>query len=532
MKKHMLKFQFILLTALFVVFSGCTKEDFDDNYYNPESSVNANIPQLFTGLLYNHGKQSNNTIFPRYWNMFTFQIPMLGKYTQTHGYYNNPGLYEQAVAYSQVRWDYFYTAPVASFREMEKVYNNLESEDEKRGHELFLEAGRVFLYDQTAQMVDMWGDIPFTEAGQLNATGGQIILPGYDNQEELYYFILDDLKRIADYLADEQIDAFYKTQFDRADIINSGDIMAWRIYTNSLRLRLAMRISFADENKAREIVTEILNSPARYPVVTDNQNQIEIEARGEQLRSVVGVDGIRNALQGDPAPDYLVNDLMNPSGDPRLRAMFTSNEAGEYQGLPIDLSVAEQTEMVASGVISRFDSATFSHNDKFPGIIITAAEISLLKAEASERWGLGSAEEEYYKGIRQSIAYLYDINSRNDNADGTSFTPKTPPTEDEISNFLSHPMIAYGGSADERLEKIGTQVWLNFGLIQAYHGWAELRRTGYPRLNFVTDNSSPQAPTPPSRLFYPESERLYNTENYQKVSNNDIPTAKVFWDVN
>lgn len=530
MKKHILRFAFILV-AIIMVLSSCIREDFDGNYYNPESSVNANIPQLFSGLLYNHGKQSNNTIFPRYWNMFTFQAPMLGTYTQTNGYYNNPGLYEQAVAYTQTRWDYFYTAPVASFREMEKVYNSLETADERQGYELFMEAGKVFLYDQTAQMVDMWGDIPFHESGQLNVTGGQIILPAYDNQEELYNFLLDDLKRIADYLADVQTVAFYKTQFDRADIINLGNLMDWRIYTNSLRLRLAMRISFVDENKARQIVGEVLNNPDRYPVVTDLTNQIEIEARGEQLRSVVGVNGIREALQGVPAPGFMVNGLLKPSGDPRLRVMFTTNNAGTYQGLPNNITAAQQIELVSSGAISRIDSATYSHNDKFPGIIITAAEVSLLKAEAAERWGLGSAEEEYYKGIRQSIAYLYDINNRNDNADGTSFLPKVPPTQAEITTFLNNPMIAYGGTKEEKLEKIGTQNWLNFGLIQAYHGWAELRRTGYPKLTFVTDNSSPQAPLPPSRLFYPESERLYNAANYQIVSGNDIPTAKVFWHV-
>ncbi|KEO74313.1 SusD/RagB family nutrient-binding outer membrane lipoprotein [Anditalea andensis] len=529
-KNYILKFTF-LLAAMGMVLSSCIKEDFDENYYDPESSVNANIPQLFSGLLYNHGKQSNNTIFPRYWNMFTFQAPMLGTYTQTNGYYNNPGLYEQAVAYTQTRWDYFYTAPVASFREMEKVYNSLETEDERQGYLLFIEAGKIFLYDQTAQMVDMWGDIPFHESGQLNATGGQIILPAYDNQEELYHFILDDLKRIADYLADVETIAFYKTQFDRADIINLGDLMHWRIYANSLRLRMAMRISYADENKARAVAVEILNSPDRYPVVTDQFNQIEIEARGEQLRSVVGVNGIREALQGEPAPGFMVNELLLPSGDPRLRVMFTTNNAGTYQGLPNNLSAAQQTEMVASGAISRIDSATYSHNDKFPGIIITAAEISLLKAEAAERWGLGSAAESYYNGIRQSIAYLYEINNRNDNADGTSFLPKAPPTNDEMAAFLTHPKIAYEGTKEEKLEKIGTQAWLNFGLIQAYHGWAELRRTGYPRMSFVTDNSSVQAPLPPSRLFYPESERLYNAANYQKVSGNDTPTAKVFWHV-
>jgi hypothetical protein len=531
MKKYFNKISILLLATLIVV-AGCSKEDFDDNYYNPEKSVNPSIPLLYTGLLYNHDRQNANTIFPRYWNMFTFQVPMLGTYTQTNGYYNGTGIYEQALAYMQIRWDYYYTAPLASFREMEKLYNKLPTEAEKAGYKLFYETGKVFLYDQTAQMVDLWGDIPFSKAGQLNTTGGMIILPEYDGQKEIYDFILDDLKRIADYLAETQVEAFYKNQFNKADIINLGSINNWRIYTNSLRLRLAMRISYSDETKAKAIVQEILANPTKYPIVKTNDELVQIKARGEQLRSVVGVDGIRNSVQGNPAPGYMVNELLKPTNDPRLKVMFAKNSSGDYQGLPNNLTSTEQSQLMASGAISRIDSGTYSHNDKFPGIIITAAEVSLLKAEAAERWSIGgNAAEEYEKGIRQSIAYLYHINSLNDNADGTSFVPKTPPTETEIVEFLNHPKVAYTGTKEEKLEKIGTQMWLNFGLMQAYHGWAEVRRTKYPKLTFVADASSQQAPLPPNRLLYPESERLYNTANYSKVSSKDNPNNKLFWDV-
>lgn len=519
----------LLVTALL---AGCSKKDFDENYYNPEKSVTANIPHLYTGLLYNHDRQNMNTIFPRYWNLFTFQVPMLGTYTQTNGYFNNPGVYEQALAYSQTRWEYYYTAPLASFREMEKLYNGLTDDSEKAGYLPFLETGRIFLYDQTAQMVDMWGDIPFSEAGQLNTTGGQIILAKYDKQDEIYNFILDDLKRIADYLADYQANPFYKAQLDKADIINLGDIKRWRIYANSLRLRLAMRISLVNESKSQAIVTEILNNSDRYPIVTNNDETVQIKARGDQLRSVIGVDGIKNAIIGYPAPDFMVNGLLNPSGDPRLQVMFSKNVDGEYKGLPIAWSASEQNAAMAANEISRIDTATYTRNDKFPGIIITAAEISFFKAEAAERWGLGDAKAEYEKGIRQSIEYLYYINALNDNADGTNFVAKVPPTEQEISAFLANAIVSYTGSQSEKLEKIGTQQWLNYGLIQSYLGWSEVRRTGFPRLTFVTDNSSNQAPLPPNRLVYPESERNYNSVNYQAVQAQDQSTTKLFWDVN
>ncbi|MGC4232856.1 MAG: SusD/RagB family nutrient-binding outer membrane lipoprotein [Niabella sp.] len=524
-----------LLLGLIVLGTSCAKKDFDNNYYNPEASVSGDIPKLYSGLLYNHKKQNANTIFPRYWNLYTFQIPMIGTYTQTFGYYNGNARYEQQTAYTQLRWNYYYTGPLASFREMQKYYDALNGE-EKEGYRLFMETGKIFLYDQTAQMIDMWGDIPFSEAGQLVYTGGDIVNGKYDNQKELYNLMLDDLKSIADYLSSQTTPDIYKNMFNAADLINMGNIEDWKIYANSLRLRLAMRISYEDENKAKAIVTEILTNPNQYPVVSTNDNSVKIDARGGQLRSVIGVDGIKASLESSDynlAPGYMVNSVMAPSNDPRLRAMFAPNANGQYKGMDINKTATAQTDEVRDRLVSRMDSATYSRNDKYPGIIITAAEVSLLKAEAAERWGISgvSAASEYAKGIRQSIDFIYYINELNDNADGTSYTPEVKPTEAEITTFLNSSIVSYTGSAEQKLEKIGIQKWINFGLLQSPHAWAEYRRTKYPALVFSVDNSSTQAPTPPVRLLYPENERVYNTANYEAVKSKDNVTTKIFWDV-
>lgn len=516
-------------------FSSCSKEQFDENYYNPEASVQGDIPRLFSGLLFNQSKASANTIMPRYWNLYVFQLPTLGTYSQLWGYTASTGRYEQKTAYSQSRWQYFYTAPHSSYTEMMKFYNNLTTEEDKAGYNLFVQTSRIFLYDQAAQMVDMWGDIPFSEAGRVLSTGGVIENAKYDDQEALYNQFIDDLKSISDYLNSYQEVTYYKQMFNKSDIINGGDINKWKIYANSLRLRLAMRMSYANEAKAQQVVTEILSNPSTYPVVTTLANSIKIDARGAELRSVVGVDGIRNSFESggfNYAPGYIINNLMKPSADPRLRVLFSKNAQGDYLGLDPNLDQTTQENQINNNLVSRVDSATFSRNDKFPGIIITPAEVSLLKAEANERWGIGTAAQtEYERGIRQSIEYWFYINRLNDNADGTAYTPEAAPTEAEITAMLAHPLVAYTGTQEQKLAKIATQNWANFSVIQAQHAWAEHRRTGYPALTFATDNSSQQSPLPPARLLYPENERTYNPINYEDVRSKDTQDTKIFWDV-
>ncbi|MGN0004008.1 MAG: SusD/RagB family nutrient-binding outer membrane lipoprotein [Sphingobacterium composti] len=532
------KFLTIILggMSLLGTISSCQKDKFDEYYYNPEASVQGDIPRLFSGLLFNQDKASSNTIMPRYWNLYVFQLPTLGTYSQLFGYTSSTGRYEQKTAYSQNRWQYFYTANIASYVDINNLYNALESQSDKDGYNLFIQTSKIFLYDQASQMIDMWGDIPFSEAGSAIATGGSINNAKYDDQQALYLQFIDDLKAIADYLNSYQTNAFYKQMFDKADILNQGNLEKWKIYANSLRLRLAMRISFSNESKAREVVTEIVNNPTKYPVVTEINNSIKIDAKSPELRSVVGVDGIRNSFESSGfnyAPGFIINKLMSPANDPRLPVLFSKNAQGNYLGLDPNLDQTTQENQINNNLISRVDSATFSRNDKFPGIIITPAEVSFLKAEANERWGVGaSAQSEYEKGIRQSIDFWYYINSLNDNADGTSYTPKVKPNTATINTFLTHPTVAYSGTKEQKLEKIASQNWANFTVIQAQHAWAEYRRTGFPKLEFQNDGSSQQSPTPPTRLLYPENERTYNTINYEAVRDKDKPNTKIFWDVN
>src|SRR5262249_27967522 len=147
------------------------------------------------------------------------------------------GIYEQPTNYTADRWNDFYTSVIPRFREMEKHYNAFTSDDEKNGYKLFTETAKIFLYDQATAVVDMWGDIPFTTAGGLNAEG-KIILASYDNGADIYNNALTDLKGISDYLAAATPSEFYKNQLKAYDFLNKGDLLMWRKYANALMLKL------------------------------------------------------------------------------------------------------------------------------------------------------------------------------------------------------------------------------------------------------------------------------------------------------
>ena len=517
MKKFIINVSVIALAGL--AFSGCKKKDLSDNYYNPEKAVTADIPRLYAGLFY------NEKVLPRYWNLYTFQIPVMGTYSQTAGYINGKGVYEQPTNYTGNRWDYFYTNTVAQYREIEKYYNKLGTDAEKAGYQLFLETARIFFYDQATQMVDMWGDIPLSTAGSLN-TEGKITLATYDKAEDIYNKALSELKRISDYLATVVPPAFYSNQLKSYDYVNGGDLLKWRKYANSLMLRLAMRTSYKNEAASKTLVQTILGNATQYPLVNAANESILIQPNSP-TSSLAPADQneIRNGFDVAPyAPGRMVNDIMVPTGDPRLPVYFTMNKSGTYKGINNSLTESQVTTGIAAGDFSRWDSTTFSENHLLPGILMTAAEVSFLKAEAYERWGGGSAQTAYETGIRQSIEFWYSINNKSDRA----ATKDTPPTEAQILAYLAKPLVMYGTN---NLEKIATQKWIDFTVLQANQAWAEWRRTKFPVLSFPTDASSTAAPNVPTRLLYPSSESTLNATNYAAVQSSDKANTKIFWDV-
>lgn len=516
MKKQHIYYIFIVVLTLSV---GCKKSTIDSQYYNPDKSITASVPTLYAGLF------NNTYVIPKYWNLYTLLIPVEGEYSQSSGYTSVGKMYEQPVNYTANQWDNYYTTVVGQYREIQKNYNNITDAAAKAGSRIFVETASIFYYDQTAQMVDLYGDIPFTNAGGLNATG-TIIRASYDSAASIYTFILNDLDRINTYLDTVQLSSLYQGQLTKYDYVNGGSITQWRKYANTLRMRLAMRISYYNEATAKSIVMNMLNNATQYPMVTTVSDAIQINLKGNMISTS---NDMRNGFGVNPyGSGYMIDSLMLPNSDPRLPFYFTKNVNGVYHGISNTLTESVVTAGQTAGTFSRFDSTTFTENNNFPGIILDAAESNFLMAEAYARWGsIANATTAYERGIRQSIAFYSNINAN------SSYTvnKKSAPTEASIVAYLANPNVALTSSLSGNLNKIATQKWLDFNVMQANQSWVEYRRTKLPALYFPVDNVSVAAKNPPNRFLYPSSESTYNAANYAAVASKDNITTKVFWDV-
>lgn len=519
---------FLIFTVAFTLILGsCQKSDFEEAYPDPSKISTSSVEKQFTGFL----NANKWYVLPDYWNYFVVLRTTLNRYNQAVGWANGANQYIPGAAGVNDRWNNYYSF-LAQYRELEKINDKLSSED-KADRRIFMIAATIYLYDHTQKIIDLHGDIPLIDAGKLSINGGDYdnSYPKYDTAESLYTKMLDELKGFSDELNTINVKSGIQIGFKTQDFINKGDISLWKKYCNSLRMRILTRVSAVSAMQARATseIAEILNNPAKYPIITKNDENIQINVY--DLSTEIHSKNFRSGLEdwdGNIASKAII-DHMNKNADPRLRIVFEpgANAKGVYNGLDPLLDASTQTALIAGGTLAIYNRSTLSRNQFFPGALINAAEVSLLAAEYYLKTNNQTqAKAAYENAIKQSVEYYSKLRAlSNDNTAGNLAAV----TNDEITKYLASADVNWDKSTD-KLNLIATQKWIHFNVVQPLENWSELRRLDLPKLSFQVDDANAQK-QPPFRWTYPSSEATYNSTNYSAIKGKDNLTTKLFWDI-
>ena len=270
----MKKISLLFFTGLLLANVSCKESEFTEAYPNPAKIAQTTVEKQFTGVLF----ANKDYVLPNYRYYFVTLRTSINHYTQATGWVNSSGQYVPGSSGAEDVW-YNYYNMLAQYRELQKIYATL-SADQQADRKVFMLTAAVYVYDYTEKMVDLFGSIPFSAAGMLSTNGGEYVASSakFDTAENIYTFLLDDLKRIATELNGITLNAGYQTSFRTQDFVNKGDLTAWKRYTNSLRLRMLNRVSDAESFKSRSNteIAEILANATTYPIVETNAQNIQI----------------------------------------------------------------------------------------------------------------------------------------------------------------------------------------------------------------------------------------------------------------
>ncbi|RXF70179.1 SusD/RagB family nutrient-binding outer membrane lipoprotein [Arcticibacter tournemirensis] len=356
-------------------------------------------------------------------------------------------------------------------------------------------------------LTDGWRDVPYTEALKGSEEEGSILRSKYDKQEDIYPSVMADLKAVAD----EMAAGFGTDELGEGDLIykeGGREMERWQRFCNSLRLRMAIRISGVSPVLAKSTIEEICGNPDKYPVIESNVDNCYLKWPGaapyyEPWYKTGYVDRrIDNFGMSDIFIDHL-----KQTQDPRIRTVANAASDGEYRGYQNGAATIPPELSEISFIGDRYmkDAGGFTPFFKSCESYYIIAEAAMLG------YSVGiSAQNAYEKAVRLSME------------------------DNGLTTADANTYLAGKGKWNNTKERIWWDMWVAL-FKNNFEAWALYRRTGIPSTNYPSLNSvyGDAHNDQPFRIPYPNNQYLYNKKNLDVVLANVVDYAwgqQMWWD--
>lgn len=485
MKKTLFNIKIASILTI-ICLASCTK-DFEKINTDPDALPDVPPQNMLTNVLRNAGEQFGGDVdgygtFAGYIVKIQYMDNLSGLIPSNNSYGN--------------RW-------AASYYNITQMNDLLEKTEETAdSYKNVRTIARIWQNYMWSHLLDGWGDIPYSEAFKGSSELGGILKPKYDKQEDIFPAVLADLKKLADEMTmgtgDDNVGEF--------DIIYEGDMKKWQKFCNSLRLRMAMRISSVAPALAKSTIEEIAGNKVKYPVLETNAENCYLYYPGTlpymEPWYKSGINGKRIDNWG--MFDIFIN-YLNEVKDPRIAAVAQKTNTGKYLGF--------ENGPTSGPTVLRSVSWIGEHYINDPAgstPFFKSCETYYILAEAAMLgYNVGmTAEDAYNKAVMISME------------------------DNGVSDLDAKAYLADKGKFNNTKERIWWDMWTAL-FKENYEAWALYRRTGIPSTNYPSVNSKfGSAHTDqPWRLPYPNNEYLYNKVNVETAATGvvDYAWGKRLW---
>ena len=529
------------VSATLLLGSGCTK-----NFVSINTNPNAvpaeveNYASLFTNALLVTSGNSDANAYEDWRGNLIYASCMIQHLSSTTGYWDGDKYFDNA-SYLSAYWDQDFgpqantatanqnlnSAPVTNL--VDVVYNTRNDPKQVNLYNI----ARIFKVYVFQRLTDMYGDIPYSQAGLGYISG--IVEPVYDKQQAIYTDMLNQLDSAAAALSTSAATP------GAADLIYGGNVTQWQKFAYSEMVRIAMRLSKVDPTTAQTWVQKAV-AGGTFTSNADNAILIHQAAAANGAGSQVANGSGLVFLDNDPAAAHLSETFVNflkSTNDPRLSYLGTvisddvtplpsemgdtaaADQLGQPNGYdlgggPTDISTAPNYPG-SQNKYSYVNRYTFARSDA-PTFFLTYSETQLLLAEAAQRGWIttGTAATYYANGVTAAMEML-------------GLQAGAGPSTAQVTAYVAANPLVDGFE----LEMINDQYWVA-SFMDETESWANWRRSGYPVLTPVVYAGNATGGTIPRRYTYSTVEAATNATNYgaavKDLDNGDKMTSRVWWD--
>ncbi|RXK83485.1 SusD/RagB family nutrient-binding outer membrane lipoprotein [Filimonas effusa] len=353
-----------------------------------------------------------------------------------------------------------------------------------------------------AMATDLWGDIPYTQAGR----GLEFPTPVFEAQQDIYLGnsskgIQSLFNLVREGLADLTKTTALTPTTD--DLVYGGTIAKWTRFGNSLLLKFALQVSNVAPDTTKSVINSVLSSSAPYidaatydynvPYTTANPNAYYVQdfagsITGTQMLSARFLSFMRT--QNDTV--RLAKYFTKPNG------VFTAYDNGSPFAAP-----------TPAGNRSVYGTFVVGTSGDVPVRLLSSYQVSFILAEAALRFGTaGDPNTLYQAGIKAAMK-----------AAGL--------TDAEITTYFNDnpSIVTLSGTTADKLKQIITQKYISL-VNNAYEAYNDFRRTGYPALTIPLTTEGDDPNTMPRRYPYVSSE---SNANPNQPNPRPLTNVKVWW---
>lgn len=385
------------------------------------------------------------------------------------------------------------------------------------------------------RVTDYWGPIPYFEAGKVANT-----VP-YDAQDKIYD---DFFKRLTAAVAILKNKTTEKP-FGSYDIIYGGDVNKWIKFANTLRLRLALRISKADPARAKTEAEAafaagvMTSSPEDDALMQKSLNGNDINGLSQmsdwnEFRMSAAMESVLKGYKDPRMPVYFLPAVTSKTYE-GLRNGLTATQLTNPANTPAATShVGARWSSIAAGGIANHLAT--------PQNVMCAAEAFFLRAEGAVLgWNMGGTAMELYEaGITQSMKQWGITDNAAIQAYIHGLTPPAAPGDFLNSPPLTNFPVQFDAvNANVQKAQISLQKWLAV-FPDGCEAWADYRRSHAFSLYPVANSDNPDVTNPATqwirRLTFLTQEQQNNAAAIapavELLKGPDKITTPLWWDKN
>lgn len=399
----------------------------------------------------------------------------------------------------------------------------LKTNSDKNGTAAVTALANVVKVFGMSRICDMYGPLPYTKFG----TGINV---AYDSQEAVYNAFFSELDDAIDVLTAYHEASSTAKLLSNFDYVFSGDVESWVKFANTLRLRLALRVAYANENLAKQEAQKSFDNTLGF------LEKSAIHSNGSKYSYLNPFWEVTQSW-GDMRMGASLDSYLNGYNDPRASVYFDeAADGGGIHGVYPGLQIRNQSDYTNATSAMKVESNSTMQ-------WMSAAESFFLRAEAKLRWDMGSSsvQDLYESGVRASFQERsvsgVDSYLQSDNTPATFFDNSGNGRDASALTTIT-PKWDDNATTEVKLERIITQKYLAI-FPDGQEAWSEFRRTGYPKLFTIDYNASNGVVNTElqiRRLRFPASEYSNNAANVQAavglLGGADNGGTKLWWDKN